>query len=159
MPMAAAQAVLGCAGIPVKPGDDVSQMCYRLDFGLDNSHCCHLLHSGKLHLTHVTSYNSGIQAVLGCFDGGWMPNQPWIQNPPILITVTTICHRWHRCHFSACRHQPRPCWAGPDRWTEAAVRTGSHTKTHKNNQQAINRFIENKIFNHLNNCWTEGVEF
>ena len=53
--MAAAQAVLGCAGILVKPGDDVSQMCYRLDFGLDNSHCCHLLHSGELHLTHVTA--------------------------------------------------------------------------------------------------------
>ena len=55
MPMAAAQAVLGCAGIiMVKPGDNVSQMCYRLDFGLDNSQCCHLLHSGKLHLTDVT---------------------------------------------------------------------------------------------------------
>ena len=77
--MAAAQAVLGCAGIMVKPGDDVSQMCYRLDFGLDNSHCCHLLHSGKLHLTHVTAQLSGIQAVLGCCrpEGGWMPNQPW----------------------------------------------------------------------------------
>ena len=158
MPMAAAQAVLGCAGIMVKPGDDVSQMCYRLDFGLDSSHCCHLLHSEKLQLTHVTVQLRhpgcvGLLMVGGCqTNPGSKTRQSWSRSQ-------TIRHRWHRCHFSACRHQPRPCWAGPDRWTEAAVRTGSHTKTHKNNQQAINRFIENKIFNHLNNCWTEGVEF
>ena len=90
--MAAAQAVLGCAGILVKPGDDVSQMCYRLDFGLDNSHCCHLLHSGELHLTHVTAQLRHPGCV-GLIDGGWMTNQPWIQNPAILITVTTFRHR------------------------------------------------------------------
>ena len=95
----------------------------------------------------------GLLMVGGCqTNPGSKTRQSWSRSQ-------TIRHRWHRCHFSACRHQPRPCWAGPDRWTEAAVRTGSHTKTHKNNQQAINCFIENKIFNHLNNCWTEGVEF
>ena len=158
MPMAAAQAVLGCAGI--NHGEtrwqcvsDVLQVGFWI--GQQSLLSSPPLRKTTSHSCHCIQL-SGIQAVI---DGGWMPNQPWIQNPPILITVTTFRPRWHRCHFSACRHQPRPCWAGPDRWTEAAVRTGSHTKTHKNNQQAINRFIENKIFNHLNNCWTEGVEF
>ena len=81
MPMAAAQAVLGCAGITmVKPGDNVSQMCYRLDFGLDSSHCCHLLHSEKLQLTHVTVQLSGIQAVLGCW--WWVDAKPTLDPKP-----------------------------------------------------------------------------